>query len=440
MNDRATGFILIVDDNSTNLSILSQALKQIGLKVRMAMDGTTAINIAQQQTPELILLDVMMPGIDGFETCTLLKANPSTQSIPVIFMTALADSESKVKGLSLGAVDYITKPFEEQEVIARVNIHLQLRHLTKALEDRSQQLDEKNLHIEQAMQELKRTQAQLILAEKMSGLGQIVAGIAHEINNPITFIYGNIAHANEYVQDLLNLIKIYQHEYPHLTEKLLKTTEDMDLDFLTTDIQKLFVSMQEGAKRIRQIVLSLRTFSRLDESEMKAIDIHEGIESSLLILQHRLKVKKGISDINVIKEYGKLPTITCYASQLNQVFFNILNNAIDSLEEAHNRDTSLAVCIRISTEQTCSKFVKIKIADNGVGMTQEVLPDIFNPFFTTKPVGSGTGLGLAISYQIVVEKHLGQLSCISAPFEGAEFIIEIPIKPLKSDELNSPEC
>ncbi|MFB2923314.1 ATP-binding protein [Aerosakkonema sp. BLCC-F2] len=302
-------------------------------------------------------------------------------------------------------------------------------------------LQESEAQLRQTLQELKRTQSQLIQTEKMSSLGQMVAGIAHEINNPVSFIYSNFTPASQYVQDLLKLIRLYQQTYPNPTDKILDTTEEIDLEFLVEDLQKLMGSMKNGADRIRTIVLSLRNFSRLDEADMKAVDIHEGIDSTLLILQHRLKEMAGKSEIKVIKEYGKLPLVTCYASQMNQVFVNILTNAIDSLKsrfandalkEPNNKNYSVQnpqICIR--TEVTDSDYVKITIADNGAGMSEDVLSKIFDPFFTTKPVGSGTGLGLSICYQIVVEKHGGKLSCISAPGEGAEFAIALPIKPRK---------
>ena len=272
--------------------------------------------------------------------------------------------------------------------------------------------------LRETLHELQRT-PQLIQSEKMSSLGKMVAGVAHEINNPISFIYSNVDHAKEYLQDLLHLIKIYQQEYPHPTKRVEDTVAEIDLEFIVEDLEKLLLSMKSGAERIRNIVLSLRNFSRLDESSMKPVDLHSGIESTLLIVQHRLH------SIEVIKEYGKLPQVTCYASELNQVFLHILNNAIDALLMI--KTTSPQIIIR--TDVTKSERVKIAIADNGPGMSAEVRSRIFDPFFTTKPVGSGTGLGLAVSYQIVVEKHGGSLTCISSPGQGTEFIIEIPICP-----------
>jgi predicted ATPase/signal transduction histidine kinase/tRNA A-37 threonylcarbamoyl transferase component Bud32 len=301
------------------------------------------------------------------------------------------------------------------------------RTLEQKVAQRTQELNEKNQHLEKTLEELQRTQSQLIQTEKMSSLGQMVAGVAHEINNPINFIYGNIVHANEYVQDLLDLLAIYQQEYPNPTSKVVEKTEEIELNFLVEDLFQLLNSMKVGSHRIRNIVLGLRNFSRLDEAEMKPVDIHEGIDSTLMILQHRLKTSL-CSDIEIIKEYGQLPQVTCYAGQLNQVFMNILNNAIDALHESAIKITNFTAKIRINTGLTNNHMVKIVISDNGSGMTEEVKQKIFDPFFTTKPVGSGTGLGLSISYQIIVDKHKGKLACSSLPEEGTEFIIEIPMQ------------
>ena len=285
---------------------------------------------------------------------------------------------------------------------------------------------EKTTHLKQAIKELKRTQAQLIHNEKMVSLGQLVAGIAHEINNPVSFIYGNLIHAKEYAKDFLNLVDLYQQYYPLSPEEIQDELDAIDFAFVSDDFMKLLTSMEEGATRIRDIVLSLRNFSRLDESERKAVDLHEGIDSTLLILQHRLKAVGHKPAITVIKEYGKLPLVDCYASQLNQVFMNILCNAIDAVEmnifpsEKH----TISPTIRISTELRENDKIYIKISDNGAGIPEEFKPRIFDPFFTTKPVGSGTGLGLSISWSIV-EKHRGSLQCFSEEGLGTEFVITL---------------
>jgi signal transduction histidine kinase len=284
--------------------------------------------------------------------------------------------------------------------------------------------------LQQALHELQQTQAQLIQTEKMSGLGQLVAGVAHEINNPVNFIYGNLTHANTYAQDLLSLIQLYQQNYPNPSDEIQAYIEEIELEYLREDFPKILSSMKLGAERIRQIVLSLRNFSRLDEAQMKPVDIHEGIDSTLLILQNRLKEKSDRPAIEVIKEYGNLPLVECYAGQINQVFMNILSNGIDALEQRHRSSTfdDRSPTIRIRTQVFNAPWIAVGIADNGVGMTEAVKSKIFDPFFTTKPVGKGTGLGLSISYQIVVDKHGGVLRCVSAPKQGTEFIIEIPVR------------
>jgi two-component system, NtrC family, sensor kinase len=253
-------------------------------------------------------------------------------------------------------------------------------------------------------------------------MGQLIAGVAHEINNPVNFIHGNLNLASEYIQNLLYIINLYRQCYPNPLPEIQATVEESDLDFLIDDLPKMLASMKLGAKRIREIVLSLRNFSRLDEAGMNAVNIHDGIDSTLLILHNRLKGKAGQYKISVVKEYGNLPLVACYASQLNQVFMNILSNAIDALE-----GQTLPQVITIKTEQTSATSVLISIADNGPGIPEDVQKHLFEPFFTTKSVGKGTGLGLSIAHHIVVEKHQGQLQCISQPNQGTQFLISIPI-------------
>ncbi len=720
------GNILVVDDTPANLNLLIKMLSEQGYKVRPVPSGKLALMSVESTLPDLILLDIRMPEMDGYEVCSKLKASPRTRDVPVIFISALDEVIDKVKAFSMGGMDYITKPFQIQEVLARIEHQLTISRLYKQLNEQnsklSQEIEERKLaqealnqsvatnrallnaipdvmfryradgtyldfkpakdfkifvspdeligrnvqetlppelaqemlqayqqairsgetqileyqlpideqlhdyetrivacgsdevieivrditarklaevalakserkyrnlvetsqdviwstdiqghftfvnpavkqvfgyepeqmldrsfteftppeqlakdlavferlvhgevlrqyetirldkdnqpiylllnaialldeqgqvvgttgtalditkrkiaedalresearfreqaqELELALNQLKCAQAQLIQAEKMLSLGQMVAGVAHEINNPVTFIYGNLTPAREYFQDLIRLLEGYQKTYPNPIPEIRQIVEDIDLEFLMEDWQQLVDSMQVGAERIRQIVRSLLLFSRQNTSQKKPIDIHQGIDNTLLLLQHRLKAE-GVnasgcdrapdSEIKVIKDYGQLPLITCYSGQLNQVFMNILCNAIDALEnqpspriitirtELGNQDSSFrehqSNGVRNGNKSAPTPYsslttpsVVIRIADNGTGISEEVQKKIFDPFFTTKSVGSGMGLGLSTSYQIVVEKHQGQISCISTPGKGTELIVEIPV-------------
>lgn len=303
-------------------------------------------------------------------------------------------------------------------------------HLQTEICDRKQAQAE----LQQTLEKLQKAQAQLIQTEKMSGLGQMVAGVAHEINNPVSFIYSNIAPAKEYIRDLFGLLQLYQEQYPEPTEEIEAEIEAIDLDFILEDLPKILNSMKFGAERISEIVKSLRTFARLQEAELKLINLHESLESTLIILKHRLKSQGNRPTIEIIKEYGEVPQVECYAGQLNQVFMNLLNNAIDAFEMASDPSDTLISStpstpkIYLRSWVSDSNHVKIQIADNGCGMSEAVREKIFDPFFTTKPVGKGTGLGLSTSYQIIVDRHDGELECVSTPGKGTEFMIKIPIR------------
>lgn len=414
--------ILVVDDTPANLEVICEALSDAGYEIATAIDGERALKRVHTHPPDLILLDVQMPGMDGFETCKHLKSDPATQSIPIIFMTALADADSKIKAFEIGAVDYITKPFQEREMLARVKTHLKLRQLTKNLEH----------HVAERTKQLHESQLQLVQSEKMSALGNLIAGVGHEINNPASFIAGNIKPARDYLQDLFRLIEFYQKEIPSPSPQLAKIIEEIDLEYLKEDFPKLITSMSEGINRICNISTSLRTFSRADDKRPISFNIHDGIDSTLMILKHRLKANASRPEIQVIKEYGKIPDIECYAGQLNQVFMNLLANAIDAIEEKNSQLSDEEIqnnlnMITISTQLTeDEQQVKISIKDNGNGIKEDIKEKIFDYLFTTKEIGKGTGLGLAIVRQIVVEKHGGKIHLNSTLGEGTEFIITLP--------------
>jgi signal transduction histidine kinase len=273
---------------------------------------------------------------------------------------------------------------------------------------------------------LQRTQAQLVQTEKMSSLGQLVAGVAHEINNPVSFIDGNLSHAGDYAQDLMALIQLYQRTYPDSTGAIAQAIQTIDLEFLMEDFPRLLESMRVGADRIKKIVASLRTFSRMDEADIKPVDIHDGLNSTLMILGNRLKANGDRPEIIVRQDYGELPPVECYAGQLNQVFMNLLSNGIDALEDQLETDDTLVPSLSIRTTVVEPDQIAITIADNGPGIPEALQSRIFEPFYTTKPVGKGTGIGLSISHQIITERHRGTLECRSAANQGTQFIITIP--------------
>jgi len=303
--------------------------------------------------------------------------------------------------------------------------------LNKKLRESEAQQRQKNEQLKEALRALKSVQVQLIQSEKMSSMGQLVAGVAHEINNPVNFIYGNLQHVKSYTRDLSHLITLYQQHYPEPVEAIEAYVDEIDLDFIRADFEQVISSMSVGTQRIREIVLSLRNFSRMDESALKTVDVHEGINNTLMILRHRLKSTASSPAIEVIRDYDALPKVDCYPGQLNQVFMNILANALDALETVSENPT-----ITIRTCLSGNDWIEIAIADNGPGIPDAIRSHIFDPFFTTKPVGKGTGMGLSISYRIIVEGHGGKLECLSPSEQGTskqgtskrgtEFLIQIP--------------
>ena len=338
---------------------------------------------------------------------------------------ALLDTQPMMDDSSLQ--NYVLRIFA-----TRVGTEIGRQRAKAALQQSEMQLRQQAQELEQALRDVKQSHAQMLQSEKMSSLGELVAGVAHEINNPVSFIYGNVRHAAGYVQDVLELISLYQTHYPHPAEAIDSFLDELDIDFVTEDLPKTLSSMKVGADRIKQIVKSLRNFSRMDGAEKKPVNVHEGLDSTVMILQNRLKARPDRPEIAIQRDFGNIPAVECYGGQLNQVFMNLLSNAIDALDETIEQQrietgtVTLHPCIRMQTH-IVDNDLSIHIIDNGVGMTEEVRSRLFDSFFTTKPMGKGTGMGLSISHQIITEKHGGTFDCKSSVGKGTEFIITIPL-------------
>ncbi|OIP70292.1 MAG: hypothetical protein AUK43_09910 [Oscillatoriales cyanobacterium CG2_30_40_61] len=470
MSDSALTNILIIDNHSIDLHILLDLFSQKQVNLLWANLDKSAVSRDDYSLADLIFIAVSMPGENELIFCQQLQS--SGLNIPIILITNYQEQETIKTWLSLGVMDDLFTCLETEEFLLKVTNYLRMAEARKetrqsyhllqkqleieineklqlekinhqlemAVESSAKKLkismaesENNKIALEQCLNQIKIIQTQLVNNEKMSLLGQMLAGIAHEINNPVNFIYGNLAYVQEYTDNLLNIFELYQQYYSNPHPVIQQQVEAVELNFILEDLPKMLESMQVGAERIREIVLSLRSFARQDGSKMKATNLHEGIDNTLMILQNRLKRKQDHPAIHVVKEYSSsLPLVECYGGEMNQVFMNILANGIDAIEESNQQKSIEELQINpgqilIKTDIVNDHNVMIKISDNAGGMAEEILNNLFEPFFTTKPVGKGTGIGLSICKNIVVEKHQGSLQCISTPGQGTEFIIEIPI-------------
>ncbi|WP_414549023.1 response regulator [Anabaena sp. CCY 0017] len=413
--------ILIVDDKLENIRFLSDFLSKHNYQVRKAINGQAALKSVSTLPPDLIILDINMPGMGGYEVCEYLKNDPKTSAIPVIFLSAGNEVNDKILAFAAGGIDYITKPFNLEEILVRVQTHLKLRQLQINLHNRNQE-------IQSMLLELQKTEAALIQKEKLVNASQITAGISHEINNPLSFIVGNLKPASEYSENLITLISLYQKAFPDATPEINKFIQHIELDFLIKDLREIINSLHTGAERISSVIKALHIFSRLDESGIKPIDIQGSIESVLIILRYKLVLNQGAVNIAVVKNYQDTPKFIGQANLFNQVLLNILQNAIQALESkvSSNIDSSFNPTIWLNISTTEQQKIKISIKDNGIGVSPEHQSRLFEPFFTTKSPGKGVGLGLFTSYQIITEFHQGTLTYHNCPEGGSEFVIEIP--------------
>ena len=423
--------ILIVDDNTTNLGVLSDYLDKLGFEVRIARNGSSALDRVALDLPDLILLDVMMPGLDGFETCKRLKEAPETQNIPIIFMTALTDTTDVVKGLSLGAVDYITKPLQQEEVIARIQLHLKLRTLTKKLESQNtllqievEQRKTAEEDLQQALQRLQTAQKQIIAQEKMAALGTLTAGIAHELRNPLNFINNYAEGSIELIQDVVTALDSQT--------KILESDVSEELNDLLADIQENASSIHRHGLRAEGIISSMMKHSIGNgDQDFEEVDLNELVEEAVHFSTQSLRTKNPNLDVQIdIKNDPSIGKIKVIAGDFSRALINLVDNAYAAVKgkkqgASDKDDYSPAILVTIQKRE---RSIEIRIHDNGTGIPQDNLHKIFDPFFTTKPTGEGTGLGLSICHDIIVGQHGGNLNVSSELGNSTDFIITMPLQ------------
>jgi len=409
--------ILTIADVVT-LEVVQELLGREGHQVRVALDAGGGLELARELSPDAIVCDGTSAQIDWLEVCRRVKADRELATAYFVLLTTPEQFE-ELQELDAPFDDFLFKPIVKQELLGRVRAGMRSREL--------------KLSLERTEQELQLSCDRIVQSEKMSSLGELVSGIAHEINNPITFIYSNLTHVQSYATDLIELLRLYQKQFVNPGAEIMQKQQDMEVEFIFNDLLKIVSSMRTGSDRIRQIILSVQDFSRSDRSGWQLFDISDGLENILLLLQHRLPAREGRRDIKVMKEYGNLPQVECYAGQLNQAFLNIINHAIDALEEStqeleESESVKFKPVILISTQVIDAQRISIEIADNSLAISEDITDQISDSFLMRKPAEDSRALGLAVSYQIIVEQHKGELKCFSEPGKGTKFRIEIPLR------------